>query len=81
MREHTRGAQVKPGLNAKLRGWNMVLLGVTVVLSLVGWLMDKDPSKLMVVFGALTSSQVGLEAAMVGKRATFKKEAQEGIPT
>lgn len=65
------------GLNAKLRAWNMVFLGITVLGALAGWaFFDRDPSKLMVVFGALTSSQVGLEAAMVGKRATFKKEAQ-----
>jgi hypothetical protein len=55
----------------------MVFLGITVLGALAGWaFFDRDPSKLMVVFGALTSSQVGLEAAMVGKRATFKKEAQ-----
>ena len=65
------------GLNARLRGWNMVLLGLTVLGALGGWIAGRDPSTLMVVFAALTSSQVGLEAAMVGKRATFKKEAQE----
>jgi hypothetical protein len=54
----------------------MVFLGLTVVGALVGWMFfDRDPAQLMVVFGALTSSQVGLEAAMVGKRATFKKDA------
>lgn len=65
-------------MNAKLRVWNMVFLGATVLGALVGWIVfDRDPAQLMVVFGALTGSQVGLEAAMVGKRATFKKEAVE----
>lgn len=63
-------------MNAKLRAWNMVFLGVTAVGALVGWLFfDKDPVKLGLVFGALTASQTALEAGMVGKRHTFKVEA------
>lgn len=56
----------------------MAFLGLAVVGALVGWAgFDRDPSGLMVVFGALTATNVALEGAMVGKRATFKKEAQE----
>ena len=65
-------------MNRKLRAWNMAFLGLAVVGALVGWAgFDRDPSGLMVVFGALTATNVALEGAMVGKRATFKKEAQE----
>lgn len=56
----------------------MAFLGLAVIGALVGWaVFGRDPSGLMVVFGALTATGVGLEGAMVGKRATFKKEAQE----
>ena len=53
----------------------MLLLGVTVLIALVGWLLGKDPGQLMVVFGGLSTTQAALEAGNVGKRATFKKEA------
>jgi hypothetical protein len=62
-------------MNAKLRAWNMVFLGFTVAASMVGWLIGRDPSQLVVVFGALTGTTTALEAGNVGKRATFKKEA------
>lgn len=65
------------GLNAKLRAWNMALFGVSVVGALIGWILGKDPSQLVVLFGALTGTATALEAAMVGKRATFKKEAAD----
>lgn len=66
-------------MNAKLRAWNIAFLGLAVAGALVGWIFfDRDPAQLMVVFGALTSSAIGLEAAMVGKRATFKPEATTG---
>lgn len=54
----------------------MVFLGITVLGALFGWLvLDKDPTGLMVVFGALAGTQTALEAGMAAKRATFKKEA------
>ncbi len=74
-------------MNAKLRAWNMVFLGATVLGALVGWIFfDRDPSQLMVVFGALTGTATALEAGNVGKRATFKQEAvnalsSSGAPT
>lgn len=59
----------------------MVFLGATVLGALAGWIFfDRDPSQLMVVFGALTGTATALEAGNVGKRATFKKEAVNAIP-
>jgi hypothetical protein len=56
----------------------MVFLGLTVVGGLLGWIFfDRDPMKLMGILGALTGTATALEAAMVGKRATFKKEAAD----
>lgn len=62
-------------MNAKLRAWNLVFLGLAVVGALVGWMLGKEPGQLMVVFGAITTTAAALEAGAVGKRATFKAEA------
>jgi len=62
-------------VNAKLRAWALVFLGLAVIGAIIGWLLDKDPNQLMVVFGALTGIITALEAGNVGKRATFKKDA------
>lgn len=54
----------------------MVFLGATVLGALAGWIFfDRDPSQLMVVFGALATTATALEGGMAAKRATFKKEA------
>lgn len=62
-------------MNAKLRAWNLVFLGLAVVAALVGWILGKEPAQLMVVFGAITTTAAALEAGNIGKRATFKIEA------
>lgn len=62
-------------MNAKLRAWAMVLLGLTVVGTLAGWMLGKDPLQLggfYVLMGAVVAA---LEGGMVGKRATYKQEA------
>jgi len=62
-------------MNAKLRAWNLIFVGTLTVGALVGWMFfDKNPAQLVGLAGALGIAQVGLEASMVGKRATTKPE-------
>lgn len=66
-------------MNAKLRAANIVFLGIATVGAIVGWILGKDPSQLMVVFGALTGTTTALTAGMIGKRQTFKPEAVDAL--
>ena len=60
---------------AKLRTVFVLLLAATVVAAVVGWFMDKDPTKLTGVLGVVVTAVGVGEASNVGKRATFKPEA------
>lgn len=44
---------------------------------MVGWFLDKDPSQLGPVMAWVTGAVAAGEAANIGKRATFKKEAHD----
>jgi hypothetical protein len=55
-----------------------VLFVFVTLVALAGWLVwDRDPSKLNVVMGWIMGLNFAGEAANVGKRWTFKKEAVE----
>jgi hypothetical protein len=61
----------------KIRIWLLVLFTISVLVTLAGWLFDKDPTQLAVL-NATMATAIGIgEASAVGKRATFKKEAVE----
>lgn len=49
-----------------------------VACAVVGWFLDKDPSKLSGVIGWLAAAMAVGEGSNVGKRATFKKDATDG---
>lgn len=55
-----------------------VLLFLTLIAGVVGWFVDKDPTKLEPLIQWMVILTLGLEAGNVGKRATFKKEATNG---
>jgi hypothetical protein len=59
----------------KLRAVFTTLLVATTVAAVVGWFLDKDPSKLAPVIAWITGAILAGEASNVGKRATFKQEA------
>ena len=51
-----------------IRKWNMVLLGVTTIFALAGWLMGRDPGDLAALF-ALFAATTGVgEVSSYGKK-------------
>ena len=54
--------------------FSSLLVGV-VLAAVVGWFLGKDPSQLGPVMAWIAAAVAAGEAANVGKRATFKKEA------
>lgn len=62
----------------KVRSWLLALFGVGTLVTLGGWIFGRDPAQLSFLLGSLATG-VGIgEASAVGKRATFKPEAQTG---
>ena len=53
------------------------LFVLTLASAVVGWFMDKDPSKLSGVLGWIAATVGFGEASNIGKRATYKKEATD----
>ena len=61
----------------KLRWVFSTLWVVSVVVALIGWtFFDRDPAQLAPVIGWITAAVATGEASNIGKRATFKSEAQ-----
>ena len=61
----------------KFRVLFAALFTVSVIVALVGWMLDKDPTQLTGLIGMCVGAIGFGEASNVGKRATFKVEAME----
>lgn len=61
---------------AKLRTVFSLLLAGVVVAAVVGWFMDKDPTKLTGVLGVVVTAVAVGEGSNIGKRATYNTEAK-----
>lgn len=66
-------------LTSKVRKVAWALWVLAIVAALVGWFLDKDPSKLAPVIAWVTAACAAGEASNVGKRATWKKEAHDSM--
>lgn len=59
----------------RVRNWNMVLWTISVIATLGGWLLGKDPTALSILLGFQTAALGIGEGSNIGKRLSWKEGA------